>query len=199
MSSGLVNERLCDMVLRDGSTLALRRARGDDLDAVAMFFAGLSVQSRHDRFLGTPHLDQAAVAQLLPLTSTDGEALVGECLGRIVAFAAYQVAAGHPDRAEVSFAIADAFQGRGIGMRLLEQLAGLASARGVRTFDADVLVGNQRMMDVFLDSGYAVSRRLDGGVVHVELDLFESGACAVDARVRVERRAPRPAGRRVHY
>ena len=71
----------------------------------------------------------------------------------------------------MAFAIADAFQGRGIGTRLLEQLASLARTERVRTFDAYVLGGNRKMMDVFLESGFRVSRRIEGGVFHVELSL----------------------------
>ncbi len=165
------NEQRCDVVLRDGSTLALRLARQDDVGALVAFFAALSPESRYYRFFGVPHLDPASVAELLPLDTQGGKALVGECAGRIVAFAGYHTAADHRDRAEVAFAIADAFQGRGIGTRLLEQLAGVARTEGIRTFDAFVLGENRKMMDVFLGSGYSASRRMDGGVFHVELAL----------------------------
>ena len=46
-----------------------------------------------------------------------------------------------PAAAEVSFAVADELQGRGIGTRLLEQLAALAAAHGVERFVAQVLPG----------------------------------------------------------
>ena len=117
-----------------------------------------------------------------------GTALVGECGGRIVAFAGYYRAADDPDRAEVAFAIADAFQGRGIGTRLLEQLANLARAERVRTFDAYVLGENRKMMDVLLESGYRVSRRIEGGVFHVEL------VARAHARIRREGRQTVAAG-----
>ena len=124
----------------------------------------MSPESRYYRFFGVPNLDSATVASLIPMDARGGTALVGECGGRIVAFAGYYRAADDPDRAEVAFAIADAFQGRGIGTRLLEQLANLARTERVRTFDAYVLSENRKMMDVFLESGYRVSRRIEGGV-----------------------------------
>ena len=171
MSAEPINDQLCDVVLRDGSTLPLRSVRQDDLDALVTFFAGLSPESRYYRFFGVPNMDSGGVAGLIPVDATGGTALVGECGGRIVAFAGYCRAADDSDRAEVAFAIADAFQGRGIGTRLLEHLANLARTERVRTFDAYVLGENRKMMDVFLESGYRVSRRIEGGVFHVELSL----------------------------
>ena len=44
-----------------------------------------------------------------------------------------------PEVAEVAFAVADALQARGVGTRLLEQLAARASAVGISTFLAEVL------------------------------------------------------------
>ena len=171
MSTGPTNDQPCDVVLRDGSTLPLRPVRQDNLGALVTFFAGLSPESRYFRFFGEPNLDATRVARLIPMDARGGTALVGECGGRIVAFAGYYRAADDPDRAEVAFAIADAFQGRGIGTRLLEQLANLARSERVGTFDAYVLGENRKMMDVLLESGYRVSRRLEGGVFHVELSL----------------------------
>ena len=47
--------------------------------------------------------------------------------------------APHATAAEVAFAVADDFQGRGIGTRLLEQLAARAGGAGVERFVAEVL------------------------------------------------------------
>lgn len=71
----------------------------------------------------------------------------------------------------MAFAIADALQGRGIGTRMLEVLAGIARDHGIRRFDAYVLHDNERMMRVFLDSGFEIERRLESGVFHVTFAL----------------------------
>ena len=73
---------LCDVVLRDGSTLPLRPAGQDDIGALISFFAGLSPESRYYRFFGVPTLDSTRVAGLIPMGATGGMALVGECGGR---------------------------------------------------------------------------------------------------------------------
>jgi predicted CoA-binding protein/RimJ/RimL family protein N-acetyltransferase len=162
----------------------VRPAREDDLDRLVVFFTGLSPESRYFRFFGIPRVDSASVAHLVPMDPSRGRTLVGECGGRIVAFAGYYRTAGEPDRAEVAFAIADTFQGRGIGTRLLEQLADIARSEKVRTFDGYVLGENRKMMDVFLDSGYRVSRQIDRGVFHVELSLEPTAEYAEKAARR---------------
>ena len=88
------------------------------------------------------------------------------------------------DRAEVAFAVADALQGHGIGTRLLEYLAGLAREQGIRTFDAYVLAGNRRMLDVFRDSGFAMTTVQERGVLQVSLSLSVTPAFEAKAATR---------------
>ena len=159
-----------DIVLRDGSTLALRPARATDVPELCAFFEALSPTSRYYRFFSAACPDTERVERLIP-SAEEGAALVGEVGNRVVAFAGYYPDPIDGKRAEVAFAIADRLQGRGIGTRVLERLADLARPAGVRVFDAYVLAGNQKMMECFLDSGYRTSRHADNGVVHVELSL----------------------------
>ena len=101
-----------------------------------------------------------------PVTS-----LVVESGGRIVAFAGFYRDPASQNRAEVAFAVSDALQGHGIGTRLLERLASIAREQGVKTFDAYVLGDNRRMLDVFRDSGFAVTTKVESGVCHVVVSL----------------------------
>ena len=50
MFVGRAEEGICDVVLRDGSTLGLRPVREDDVPALAVFFENLSPESRYYRF-----------------------------------------------------------------------------------------------------------------------------------------------------
>src|SRR4029078_10260418 len=71
--------------------------------------------------------------------------------------------------AEVASAVADELQGRGIGMRLLEQLAARAAAAGIERFVAEVLPENTAMLGVFRDAGFEGTRELEGGAGEGEL------------------------------
>jgi acetyl coenzyme A synthetase (ADP forming)-like protein len=165
-----------DVVLRDGSTLHLRPIRPDDREGVIGFYRRLSTESLYYRFFTVPKLEGAKLDALLSIDYARQFVLVGDLRGRIVAMAGYSRAAAAPERAEVAFAIADELQGRGVGTRLLERLAEIARGQGIETFDAYVLGENRRMIEVLLDSGYEVSRRLDGGVFHVALSLKTTAA-----------------------
>lgn len=160
-----------DIVLRDGSTLAMRPAVMDDVDRLVAFTTDLSQESRYYRFFGIPSVTRASMERLVPTTAAAGTAVVGESAGRIVAFAGFYPVPGAPERAEVALAIADALQGRGIGTQLLDRLARLARNQGIDTFDAYVLGENRKMLEVFRNWGYRVSRTLDHGVYHVQLSL----------------------------
>ena len=160
-----------DVVVRDGSTVCLRRAEERDVEALLQFLAALSPESLYYRFLGVPSLNASRVRMLTQGNDHAATSLVAESGGRIAAFASFYKDPESVDRAEVAFAVSDALQGHGIGTRLLERLASLARDQGINTFDAYVLGENRRMLDVFGDSGFAVKTTVDHGVCHVVLSL----------------------------
>ena len=177
----LVMVRTEDVILRDGSTLRLRAATTEDVDALVSFFAALSPESRYLRFQGATLIDRKTVA---PFVSAESLSVVAErATDDIVAVATF-VRLRDPKRAEVAFAVSDALQGRGIGMRLLERLAAHAAEAGVEEFVAQVLPQNSAMLTVFADAGFAVRRSLEGGVVEVRLAI----AATDEFRARADER-----------
>jgi acetyl coenzyme A synthetase (ADP forming)-like protein len=173
-----------DVVVRDGSTVCLRRATDRDVPALLDFLESLSEQSRYHRFMGLPMLNASRVRVLAAADGRGGTALVAESRGRIVAFAGYYPHTAHPRRAEVAFAVSDALQGHGLGTRLLEQLAAIAREQGIETFDAEVLGDNKRMLEVFRNSGFGVETAIARGVCHVTLSLSMTEAFADKAAAR---------------
>ena len=116
-------------------------------------------------------LSESSIRGLIGLDGRAAATLVAESGGRIVAFAGYHRDPRCLNRAEVAFAVSDAFQGHGIGTRLLEQLSKAAVNEGIDTFDAYVIGDNRRMLDVFRDSGFAETVTVETGVCHVVLSL----------------------------
>ena len=179
-----------DVILRDGSTLRLRPPRAGDLDAVLEFFGALSKQSVYWRFHGFPSLTPATVEPFLDPDWEESGSLIGALSGedseRIVALASF-VRLRDPSSAEVAFTVADELQGRGVGTRLLEQLAESAADAGISEFVAEVMPDNRAMLGVFADAGFAVSRRLEGGTTEVRLAIqpTEIYRAAVDERDHV--------------
>ena len=169
MSSALATPPV-DVILRDGSTLRLRPPSAADADALVAFFERLSPRSRYLRFHGACRVDQKLVAMFLEPDWVTTGALAASHEGRIVALASY-ARLRDPEAAEVAFAVADSLQGRGVGTRLLEQLADRAAAAGVKRFVAEVLPENSAMLAVFRDAGFEVSRTLGGGEVEVQFPI----------------------------
>ena len=166
---------LDDVVLRDGSTLRLRAPAAADEPALLAFFERLSPESRYQRFHGTLRVGPSLVTPVVDPDWTERGALIGTLadeggVERIVALASYTRLRG-PARAEVAFAVADDMQRRGIGMRLLERLAARASAAGIERFVAEVLPGNQQMLQVFEHVGFEATRELEEGEIEVEFPI----------------------------
>jgi len=173
-----------DVVLRDGATARLRQASFDDREQLREFYQHLSPQSRYFRFFGKPRVGNIVEDVMHALGSRDAVTLVAEVDHRIVAVAQY-FPTSVAGRAEAAFAIADAHQGRGIGTRLLERLGIIARLRGISSFEAYLLHDNQKMRQVLVDSGFALSwDRIDGQIRHVVFSLAESRQLHEKEKVR---------------
>jgi ribosomal protein S18 acetylase RimI-like enzyme len=161
---------LTDVILRDGSTLRLRAPVAEDADALLEFFGALSDESRYLRFHGFAAVGPKLVEPVLEPDWQERGALLGSLDGRVVALANW-VRLRDPSAAEVAFTVADGYQRRGIGTRLLERLAQRAAAAGIEEFVAEVLPENDVMLGVFRDAGFAVTRASERGEVEICLEI----------------------------
>lgn len=165
---------VADVILRDGATLRLRSPRRDDADALVEFFRELSERSLYLRFHGYPRIGPHLVERLLEPNWSERGALVATFTEgdeeRIVAIANYE-RLRDPSTAEAAFAVADAYQRRGIGTRLVEQLAERAGREGIERFVAEVLPDNRNMLGVFEALGFEITRTLAGGEVEIQFPI----------------------------
>jgi acetyl coenzyme A synthetase (ADP forming)-like protein len=165
-----VSSAAVDVILRDGETLRLRPPTRDDVDEMLEFFRALSRRSLYLRFHGFPTLGPELVEQLVDPDWFERGALLGTFVDggreRVVAIASY-VRLRDPALAEAAFAVADEYQRRGIGTRLVEQLAERAGRHGIERIVAEVLAENRGMLGVFEALGFEISRELSGGEVEI--------------------------------
>ena len=162
------------MVLRDGARAVVRTLAGGEVAVVQQVFDGLSDASRRQRFAGPkPALSRRELDVLAAVDHEDHEALVavepetGRAIGE-----ARVVRDRHDGRVgEVAFAVADSWQGRGLGASLADLLARRARELGIRKLRATMLADNARSRALLQRMGRVVGRRYDRGTLELEVAL----------------------------
>lgn len=159
-----------DVIMRDGATAHLRPISPDDRELLTEFHGKQSEDSIYLRFFSyKPALSEKELARFTTVDHVDRVCF-------ILLLDAKMIGVGRYDRtseraAEVAFMISDHHQGRGIGSILLEHLAAAARENGIDRFTAEVLPENRKMLHVFVEAGYDVSRQFEDGVVVVDFDI----------------------------
>jgi acetyl coenzyme A synthetase (ADP forming)-like protein len=171
-----------DVVLRDGSSVRIRAAHATDEAGILAFLKGLSDESRRLRFGDVKTDLEATARRWAGIEGCEDCCVLGVKGGDVVAQASYVQSA--KDRAEVGFTVTDAFQGRGLGTLLLKRLAEAASGDGVAVFEADVLADNNKMMELFRESGFGITMKSEPGKIRVQFPT----SLTTEARARFEAR-----------
>ena len=147
-----------------GVAVTLRPLLREDIDIESAFVSGLSPQTRHNRLLGgaiaitreylerLTSVDYSRDMALAAIVMLEKEMLIG---------VARYVLDEDGERAEFAIVIADAWQGRGIGRRMLARLADIARQRGVRSLYGDILSINRPMLGLVQKLGYRLGRNPD--------------------------------------
>ncbi|AKU17085.1 bifunctional GNAT family N-acetyltransferase/acetate--CoA ligase family protein [Luteipulveratus mongoliensis] len=179
-----------DVVLRDGTVAHVRPIRPDDDDTLQRFHAAQSEESIYLRFFAPiKRLSDKDVHRFTHVDYVSRVALIVEVGAEMVAVGRYDRVDGDSGpTAEVAFNVSDAYQGRGVGSVLLEHLAAIGQEAGVERFVADVLPQNSKMLTVFSEAGYEVSREFDDGVVALSFDI-EPTEQSQEVRAAREQRA----------
>jgi GNAT superfamily N-acetyltransferase len=160
-----------DAVLKDGTPVCLRPIFQDEGPRLLTLYDRLSSESLYFRFFAVPDKDRSKAEYLAHVDYVNRYALVAEVCGTIGGVARWERDLADATRAEVAFTVADDLQGRGLGSIFFRRLATLARARGITTFDAEVLPDNERMLRVFRGSGLAQTTRPDPPALHVAITL----------------------------
>jgi acetyltransferase len=162
--------------LGDGTPILIRPIRPEDAAMEQSFVRSLSERSRYFRFM--EHIRELSTPMLIRFTQIDYDrelALValkeGEDAREMLAVARFVT---NPDRQSCEFAIAvaDSWQGRGVGRRLMECLLEAARQHGLKRMDGQVLAQNRGMLALMDRLGF--SRRRDPedpALVRVEREL----------------------------
>jgi acetyltransferase len=144
--------------LADGSKLTLRHIASTDAAKEQAFVHGLSPASSYLRFHGTiKDLSKKDLKNFTEPDSKNAVALIVLCSGKTgeeeIGVARYVI---DPDRANCEFAIvvADAWQKRGIGTRLMNALIKHLQVSGIKQISGSVLKSNSAMLKFIKQIGF---------------------------------------------
>jgi acetyltransferase len=151
------------IVLADGTVLAVRPIRPEDAELERRFVNALSEQTRYYRFFYRLH--ELTPAMLARFTQVDYDrelallALAPDPEGpggiAIVGIARYIANVDH-ESAEFAVVVADAWHGRGIATQLMKRLIASAKAKGLQRLVGTVLTANQRMIQFTRGLGFTI-------------------------------------------
>jgi RimJ/RimL family protein N-acetyltransferase len=166
--------------LKNGTVVRIRPVRANDKNRITEAFRNLETESIYTRFfhhkreLSDDELKFATevdfenvVALVVTVGEGENEVIIGG--GRYVAFDP----ANNLRSAEVAFTVEEDYHRQGIAGRLLRHLVHIARRNGVSQFEAEVLPQNKAMIAVFERSGLPVSKKFEGGAVHITISLME--------------------------
>jgi RimJ/RimL family protein N-acetyltransferase len=164
-----------ETIVVEGRALMVRPIRDDDVDRLRRLFYRLSPETVYRRFFQP--VKQPSEKLLHHLAEVDHQlrqAIVAELDDEIIAVVRYDRSTA-TDVAEVAVVVEDAWQGHGLGRRLLRRLAVDALEHGVADLTATVLGENQRALRLAHHVAPGTHGQLDHGEWLLDIHLPAAG------------------------
>jgi acetyltransferase len=169
------------LTLADGTVATIRPIRPEDEGIEQEFVRNLSDESRYFRFRDA--VRELSPRMLAQLTRVDHErhlaliAVTGHGEREIQIGVARYVVGTDRRRCEFAIAVADDWQRKGLGSRLMEALMAAARAAGMREMYGEVLAGNRKMLEFAARLGFqARVDASDPGVLRMEKTIGQSSS-----------------------
>ena len=124
-----------------------RPVQPDDYDRFVRLYHRMSPDTLYRRFhTSVPRIRPELLHRLVTVDHEHREAVVAVVGDEVIGVARYDRSREDPATAEFAVVVEDAWQGRGVGRRLLTEIAELAARRGVHHAAACVQTDNNRMV-----------------------------------------------------
>jgi len=147
--------------LSDGTELTIRPIRPEDAEIVQTFVRHLSEESRYFRFVNS--MQELSQTMLVRFTQIDYDremaliaVLEGDHQETEVGVCRYIINADG-ESCEFALAVADEWQHKGIGHKLMFSLMDVARGKGLKSMEGEVLARNHAMMSLVTSLGFHVS------------------------------------------
>jgi len=171
------NHKIWKVLFLEGcGEVTIRPIQPEDADIEQAFVQHLSPETRRRRFLAAiRELTPRALERFTRPEFPQEQALIATVsevgLEKEIGVARY---AGEPGSVDAEFAIviADAYQGKGLGRRMMLELLEAANGAGMRRLDGLVLRDNRQMLEMVRNLGFRIDPYPeDSDLVHVRIEL----------------------------
>jgi RimJ/RimL family protein N-acetyltransferase len=164
------------IVLPSGRVVLIRPITAEDGPALSAAYDRLSPESKYRRFLAPkPHLTSSDTRYLVQIDGRDHVALIAtpaEEPNYILGVGRFVRLPEEPEQAELAVVVGDPYQQEGLATALLERLTIAATERGITSFKATMLAGNEAAHRLIRSaSGRVASERHLGPVDELEIEL----------------------------
>jgi acetyltransferase len=164
-----------DWMMRDGTPVLLRPMKPEDEQLVSDFLGKCSEDTvyfryfrlikkwTHEMLIRFTQNDYDREMGLMAIGSPPGpEVMLGVC--RLVMEA-------NRETAEFAIIVADQWQGKGLGPKLVEEVIAIARERRVKLLWGEVLATNQPMLEMVKRLGFSLNRQVDSQTIRAEMHL----------------------------
>lgn len=155
--------------LPDGTGLTIRPIRPEDAEIEQEFVRGLSAEAKYFRFMDT--LQELSQSMLVRFTQIDYDremALIAvlkqDNREKELGVCRY-VASADGQSCEFALVVADEWQNKGIGNKLMNCLFDAARAKGIKVMEGEVLATNRSMLELVHRLGFETSISLEDNAI----------------------------------
>ena len=162
--------------LADGTNIKIRPIRPEDASIEQSFIRGLSARSKYFRFMqGLNELTQEMLVRFTQLDYNRELALIAiyEEDGKEIELGVSRyVMNPDGDSCEFALVVADKWQNKGIGSRLMNTLMDAAQQRGIRSMESEILANNNNMLKLTEGLGFNIKISLDDSGIRLASKLL---------------------------
>jgi acetyltransferase len=191
MATSYPAELVQALTFRDGTRVIVRPIRPEDRQIEREFVLKLSDESRYFRFMSAlRELNEAMLSRFTQIDYDREMALIAVIcengLETEIGVARYIINADGVS-CEFAVAVADAWQHRGVGSKLILNLVEVARARKLQVMEGIVMAGNHKMLGLMSALGFSIRPEPgDAAVKHVAKQLGASPTALPRASASVD-------------
>jgi acetyltransferase len=162
-----------DWMMRDGTPVLLRPMKPEDEQLVSDFLGKCSEETIYFRYFRL--IKKWTHEMLIRFTQNDYDREMGlMAIGRppgpeVMLGVCRLVMEANRETAEFAIIVADQWQGKGLGPKLLEEVVGIARERRVKLLWGEVLATNQPMLEMVKRLGFSLVRQVESQTIRVEI------------------------------